>query len=338
MLKNAEKASTQAAELAQKLITFSRGGWLDRKEFHFSQLLQEIIHHQFPQQESLFDLRVPQRLWAVDGDRNQLKQVFTNLLLNAIEAGKSNKESIRIEAENVDKSGDETTLKKGRYVKITITDRGVGIPKEHLNKVFDPYFTTKSRGTRKGLGLGLAICYSIIRRHKGHIHVNSETGKGTTVEVYLPTVRVPGEAPVPHRETIPVPTGKVLVMDDEEIIRDVTRQMLHRLKYSVETFDDGWQVIKAFEDAKKAGRAFDVVLLDLFNKKGLGGKDTLNKLLKLDPQVKAIAISGFSEGSERESLKKLGFLDVLFKPYRLDDLKNLLEKINKADTGTGDSH
>jgi two-component system cell cycle sensor histidine kinase/response regulator CckA len=338
MLKNAEKASTQAAELAQKLITFSRGGWLDRKEFDFSQLLQEIIQQQFHQQESWFDLHIPHQLPAVNGDRTQLKQVFTNLLLNAIEAGEAHKEGITIGAEKVDKHRDETTLTKNRYVKVTIKDRGGGIPKEHLDKVFDPYFTTKSRGSQKGLGLGLAICYSIIQKHGGHIQVNSETGKGTTVEVYLPTSQVPVDTPVFHRETPPAPACKVLVMDDEEIIRDVTRQMLSRLKYRVETFDDGWQAVKAFEEARKAGEPFDVALLDLFNKKGLGGKDTLNKLLQLDPHVKAVAISGFSDGSDWDTLKKLGFLDILFKPYRLDDLKNLLGKINRAETRTNSSH
>jgi PAS domain S-box-containing protein len=186
ILRSVEKASAQAAELAQKLITFSKGGWLDRKEIIFSQLIQAAIRDNFPQKEALFDINIPGNLRTINGDPAYLQQVFTNLLLNAVEADEINKGNIIVAASNVDTIEENISLKKGQYVKITVKDRGIGIPKEQLDKIFVPYFSTKVRCAQKGMGLGLTICYSIIQKHEGHISVISEPGKGTTVEVYLP--------------------------------------------------------------------------------------------------------------------------------------------------------
>jgi PAS domain S-box-containing protein len=333
ILRSVEKASTQAAELAMKLITFSKGGWLDREKIIFSQLIQDAIRDNFPQKEALFDIDIPDGLRAIDGDPAYLKQVFTNLLLNAVEADKESKEKIVVVAGNVDAIEENIPLKKGQYVKITVIDKGVGIPKEHLDKIFDPYFSTKTRWAKKGMGLGLTICYSIIQKHEGYIHIISEPGKGTSVEVYLPAVHFsPASADTPvssRKNTFHPPAGKALVMDDDAIIRDVLGQMLMRLQYDVETVDGGQKAIEAFEKAGKTGNPFGIAFLDLIIKKGLGGKETLEQLLKLKPQVKAIAISGFSDYSERSSLKQLGFVDVLIKPFKLNDLKTVLDKINK---------
>ncbi|UCH96519.1 MAG: response regulator [Candidatus Aminicenantes bacterium] len=338
MLENVEKASAQAAQLAQRLITFAKGGWLKRKKLDFFQLIQDTIHDHFPQMETLFDLGISQNLRAVDGDWDQLKQVFFNLLHNAVEASEEYKGSITVTAENVELPGEYTPLPDGQYIKVIVKDKGVGIPKEQLGKIFDPYFTTKSRGAQKGLGLGLSICYSIIHKHDGYIHVSSEGGKGTTVEIYLPAFQTSSESrdtSEPGQESTPPSTaGKALVLDDEEVILDVSRQMLMRLGYEVETFDEGQHALEAVEKAEKKGKPFDVAFLDLINKKGLGGKEVLKKLPKLAPHVKAIAISGFSDGSEENALKKFGFSEVLFKPFKLNDLKKALSKINK--TGSTD--
>jgi two-component system cell cycle sensor histidine kinase/response regulator CckA len=186
ILRSAEKASLQAAEVAQKLVTFSKGGWLDRKEIILFQLIQDTIRDKFPQREALFDINIPGSLWTINGDPAYLQQVFSNLLLNAVEADKEGKGKIAIEAKNVDTSQENISLKEKQYVKITVKDKGIGIPKEQLDKVFDPYFSTKARWVKKGTGLGLPICYSIIQKHEGHISVISAPGEGTTVEVYLP--------------------------------------------------------------------------------------------------------------------------------------------------------
>jgi PAS domain S-box-containing protein len=335
MLRSAEKASTQAAELAQKLITFTKGGWLDRREIIFSQLIQDTIQDNFPQRKALFYIDISDNLRTINGDPAYLKQVFTNLLLNALEADKESKENIIIEARNVDTIEENIPLKKGRYVKITVIDKGIGIPKDRLDKIFDPYFSTKERWAKKGMGLGLTICYFIIQRHEGHITIISEPGKGTTVEVYLPAFHFFQAAPDTlvsgWKSAFPPPAGKALVMDDDAVIQDVLGQMLIRLGYEVETVDEGQQAIEAIEKAVKDNNPFSVVFLDLVNKKGLGGEETLEQLLKLAPQVKAIAISGFSDGSEQKTLKQLGFVEVLFKPFKLNDLKEILTDINKKE-------
>ena len=335
MLRSAEIASTQAAELAQKLITFSKGGWVDRKEIIFSQLIQETILDNFSQREALFDIDIPDNLWNINGDPAYLKQVFTNLLLNAVEADENNKGKIMVAARNVGAIQENIPLKKGQYVKITVKDKGIGIPKEQLDKIFDPYFSTKARWAVKGMGLGLTICYSIIQKHEGHISVTSEPGKGTTVEVYLPAFHFLQSSPdtllFNRKSTIPPPAGKALVMDDEAVIQDVVGQMLKRLGYEIETFDEGQQALVAIEKAGKTGNPFKVAFLDLLNKKGLGGKEMLKQMLKTAPQVTAIAISGFSDGSDINTLKQLGFADVLYKPFKLSDLKTVLDKIFKKE-------
>jgi two-component system cell cycle sensor histidine kinase/response regulator CckA len=335
MLKSAEIASTQAAELAQKLITFSKGGWLDRKEIIFSQLIQDTILDNFSQRESLFDIDIPDNLRNINGDPAYLKQVFTNLLLNAVEADKNNKGKIMVAARNVDTIEENIPLKKGQYVKITVKDKGIGIPKEQLDKIFDPYFSTKVRWAAKGMGLGLTICYSIIQKHEGHISVTSEPGKGTTVEVYLPAFHFFRTSPdtllSSRKSTIPPPAGKALVMDDEAVIQDVVGQMLKRLGYEIATFEEGQQALEAIEKAGKTGNPFKVAFLDLLNKKGMDGKEMLKQMLKRAPQVTTIAISGFSDGSDINTLKQLGFADVLYKPFKLSDLKTVLDKIFKKE-------
>jgi signal transduction histidine kinase len=191
MLKNAEKASIQATELAQRLITFSKGGWIVRREMTLSAVLN-IIREQNPGMKTIFHyttITIPPGLKSLYGDERYLSQVIQNLLQNADEAAAEPKR-ITLAAENVTlKKNNDFELEYGDYIKISITDNGRGIPKDQLGKIFDPYFSTKDTVTQKGLGLGLAICYSIVKKHNGHIAVKSEVGKGTTVELYLPAYK-----------------------------------------------------------------------------------------------------------------------------------------------------
>jgi signal transduction histidine kinase len=191
VLKNAEKASIQATELSQKLTTFSKGGWIVPREIILSAVLKHT-EEQNPTMKKIFHhttAAIPAGLKSIYGDERYLSQVIQNLLQNADEATAEPKQ-ITLEAENVTlKKDNDFELKNGDYVKISIIDNGRGIPGEHLGKIFDPYFSTKDNVTQKGLGLGLALCYSIIKKHNGHIAVNSEVGKGTTVEILLPTYK-----------------------------------------------------------------------------------------------------------------------------------------------------
>ncbi|MCU0288913.1 MAG: response regulator, partial [Acidobacteria bacterium] len=173
MLNSIEKAAFQAADLAQKLITFAKGVWLHRDKIVFSQFIKDIIRTNFYKYQAVFDIEIPPDLMPIDGDPGQLKQVFNNLILNAIEAQGDTKVII-IKAQNIETVPPYTPLKKGRYVEVSVIDRGMGITPEHLSKIFDPYFSTKPRGTSKGIGLGLTICYSIIQKHDGHIHILSQ--------------------------------------------------------------------------------------------------------------------------------------------------------------------
>ena len=191
MLKNAEKASIQATELAQRLITFSRGGWVIRRGITLPELLK-TIDEQNPGMKTILQQTtaiIPAGLKPLYGDERYLSQVIQNLLQNANESSTEQKQ-ITLEAENVTlKKNNDFELIDGDYVKISIIDNGRGIPEEQMGKIFEPYFSTKNTVTQKGLGLGLAICYSIIKKHNGHITVKSQVGKGTTVEIYLPAYK-----------------------------------------------------------------------------------------------------------------------------------------------------
>jgi PAS domain S-box-containing protein len=328
MLESVERASNQASDLAQKLITFSNGGWLSRKKVYVNHILEEVIQRDFAGKYTSFDLVVRPNLTPVDGDESKLKQVFHNLLINALEAGGGDKGiTITLGNEDIPEEKADVPLRKGAYVKVAIQDRGMGISRDNLAKVFDPYFTTKEKSSKKGLGLGMTICYSIIRKHNGHITVKSREGEGTTVEVYLPTTP-PVEDQAPQEPPANVPKKRVLMMDDDPIVQDVTTQMLTRLGLEVAVVEEGGQAVELYRQSMTGGKCFDIVFLDLVNEKGMGGRDTLRRLLEINPGLISVAVSGFSHEAESAGLKEDGFSDVLFKPYKLADLKKLLAQFD----------
>ncbi|MCP5105618.1 MAG: HAMP domain-containing histidine kinase [bacterium] len=190
MLRRAEQSSHQATELAQKLLTFSKGGWLFPKRITLPFILEDTIAH-YPEMKSMLqnaELRIPPDLDPIYGDDRQLRQVMFNLMQNAREAmADVNPNRLTISAYNITLLPEnDLNLNEGNYIKITISDNGRGIPPDAIQNIFDPYFSTKDTVTRKGMGMGLAICYSIIQKHNGHIAVDSIEGKGTTITIYLP--------------------------------------------------------------------------------------------------------------------------------------------------------
>ncbi|RLB11745.1 MAG: hypothetical protein DRG27_00545 [Deltaproteobacteria bacterium] len=209
------------------------------------------------------------------------------------------------------------SLKPGHYIKLIIQDTGIGIPKEHINRIFDPYFTTK----QKGSGLGLTVVYSIIKNHEGYITVDSELGKGTTFEIYLPAV------PKKEKKILEPARLKILVMDDEEIVLEVIQEMLKILGHEAIGVRDGKQAIEVYKEAKEQGSPFDVVILDLTVPTGMGGEETVRELLKIDPDVKAIVSSGYSNDPIMSEYEKYGFKAVVPKPYGMDELKEVLRKV-----------
>ena len=277
-------------------------------------------------------------LYAVEFDQGQMKHAVKNLIINAVES-MSNGGSIVVKAENFNISPETTEkslpLQEEKYVKISIQDHGAGIPEKLLSKIFDPYFSTKDRGIEKGMGLGLATTFSIINRHDGHITVESETGVGTTFTIYLPVAveKMVGIEPVKmvEPEEPSIRTKRILVMDDEEMIRRLSKHRLGRLLgYEAELAKDGAQAIELYKESMDSGKPFDAIILDLTVKGGMGGKDTVKALLELDPQVKAIVSSGYSDDPVMTYFESYGFARALVKPYTKEDLNDVLNNVIKG--------
>ena len=209
-----------------------------------------------------------------------------------------------------------------------ISDNGIGIPEEHVDKIFDPYFTTK----QKGSGLGLATSYSIIRRHDGHIQIKSKIGKGTDVEVFIPAVENKAIAKNTKSDIIENGDGRILVMDDEEMVRDISVQFLAHLGYEAEAVPDGESAVEMYRQAMTSDSPFHLVIMDLTIPGGMGGKEAIEKLKQFDPSVKAIVSSGYSNDPVLANFKHFGFEAVLTKPYKIETLSSTIANIINGKT------
>jgi CheY-like chemotaxis protein len=319
----AEKATLRAKDLTQQLLTFSKGGAPIRKAASIAELIKESANFVLSGSNAQCQYALPGDLWAVEVDEGQISQVIQNLMINADQA-MPNGGLIRVRAENAALEEDVAlNLKAGRYTKIVIEDHGIGIPAEHLPRIFDPYFTTK----QKGSGLGLATAYSIIKRHDGAITVESELGAGTTFTIYLPASDQQTPMIEVEERTPPMSQGRVLLMDDEEIIRTITGQMLAHIGYQVEVAADGAEAIEIYQRAMDRGERFDVVLMDLTVPGGMGGKEAIKTLREMDAQVKAIVSSGYSNDPIMANYKTHGFRGVVAKPYEYDELSEVVRRV-----------
>ena len=317
-----EQACLRAQALSQQLLTFAKGGAPVKKIVSIAKLLKEAAGLALSGSQSRGEFSIPGDLWPVEADGGQISQVFDNLLINADQSMPEGG-IITVGAENI--LGDaEANLPnpKGKYVKLSFTDQGVGISTKYIDKIFDPYFSTK----QKGSGLGLATAYSIIKNHSGLIKVKSHIEVGTTFTLYLPAL----EEGAPEKQETSGSVrgqGRVLVMDDEEMVRQVSTGMLDYLGYEADFASDGSQAIEKFVKAQAAGRPFAVVILDLTIPGGMGGKEAIKELLKIDPQVKVIVSSGYSDDPIMADFQKYGFSGVIAKPYRIVELSKKLQKI-----------
>jgi PAS domain S-box-containing protein len=322
-LADAERACLRAKALAHQLLTFAKGGAPIKELLSVAKLVTETGSFACRGSNVRCEFSLPDNLWTIYADSGQLGQVFQNLVINALQAMPAGG-MIKIQGENlVVESGGDLPLNPGKYVKISIQDQGLGIPSEFLARIFDPYFTTKQTGS----GLGLATAGSIIKAHQGHIAVASTLGAGTVFQLYLPASEEKiSELPRGDQGVIRG-TGKILVMDDEELVRQIIGKMLGHLGYEALFAGDGDEAVKLFAQAQQSGTAFDAVILDLTVPGGMGGKAALEKLLHLDPQVKAIVSSGYSEDAVMAEYAQHGFTGVIAKPYRITELSALLHKV-----------
>jgi PAS domain S-box-containing protein len=328
-LSDAERAAAHAQKLARQLLTFSKGGAPVKKTTSIEKIIRDSADFALRGSNVKCRYHFPEDLYLVEIDEGRFSQVIQNLLINADQA-MTRSGIITITAENATIEGDtQSSLAKGNYVKISIQDNGVGIPDRYIDRIFDPFFTTKSRGD----GLGLAVSYSIVKQHEGYISVDSRVGIGTTLNVFIPASddRISSvESGLETDERLPHGSGRILVLDDEEFVRNVTVRILEFLGYEVETVCEGAGAVEMYKSAKEQGRPFDAVILDLTVPGGMGGKDTIAVLKEIDPDVKAIVSSGYSTDPVLVDYERYGFRGYLSKPYRAKDLGGVLHNILKC--------
>ncbi|HET6461758.1 MAG TPA: PAS domain S-box protein, partial [Syntrophales bacterium] len=328
-LEIAEKAGLQAKELAHRLITFAKGGEPVRRIGSISQLLMDSVDLSLGGFNIRREFSLPNDLWPVKMDDVQIRQVINNLVVNARESMPTGG-NIIINAENVNvTAGNGLPLKEGMYVRWSVKDCGIGISQEDLQKIYDPYFTTKPTGTARGMGLGLAICHSIIKKHDGFIYVESEPGVGSTFSVYLPASPQEGSLKKDTTDKTVKKRGKILVMDDEESVRSATGIVLNYLGYEVEYAKNGDEAIELYRTAREKEQPYSAVILDLNVPGGMGGKETMNELLAIDPHVKSIITCGYLDNPIISEFTKQGVCRPIDVPYDIEKMKEILDDLLK---------
>lgn len=317
-----EEGIRQTENLTLQLLTFAKGGNPLTKAVFISQLIEEVCAFAMSGSKTHCELFLTEDLPSVEIDHGQITQVITNLLINADQAMQEGGTiKIHTAKQNVNRENSVLPLQPGNYVVLTITDEGSGISSKNLPKIFDPYFSTKEQGS----GLGLAICYSILKKHGGHISVQSVEGKETSFTIYLPVSIVQAEIKVDEDNLISG-VGKILLMDDMESVRQTAKEMLTFLDYEVDLAEDGAEAVRLYKEAFDTDRPFDVVIADLTVRGGMGGNMAVRELIEFDPNVKTIVSSGYSSDSISD-YKKFGFHDVIAKPYRLQELGKVLSDV-----------
>ncbi len=308
------------------MLTFSKGGAPVTKTRSIVSLLKESVKFALSGSNAKCGLSIPDDILPVDIDKGQMNQVINNIIINADQA-MSEGGRIKVSVENIEGSDEKTLpLKNIKYVRISIKDTGVGIPKEYLQKVFDPYYTTKSKGS----GLGLATGYSIIKKHKGFIFVDSEPGVGTCFTIYLPASGKDIYKEKHKQVKGAAGGGRILVMDDEDLIRELCGKILEKLGYEVEYAEEGLEALDLYKKAKESAKPFDAVIMDLTIPGGMGGKKAVRKVLEIDPEAKVIVTSGYSNDPVLAEYKKYGFSGIITKPFKIKEISEaVLQVINK---------
>ena len=326
LLETVEGLVAKATGLTKQLLAFSKGGIPVKKIISLPELIHDTVKFVLRGSRASCECLIPDDLCQAEADAGQITQVLTNLLINASQAMPDGG-NITVDCENTAwESLENLPLKPGEYVKIAVSDQGLGIPKENLVKIFDPYFTTKKQGN----GLGLAVCYSIISNHDGYIGVESKPGVGSTFYFYLPAFRgadvaveTIGDEDLGGKDE----RGKILIMDDEKNIIIPVGQILQRVGYEVDLAGDGAEAITKYIKAQTDGEPYDAVILDLTVPGGMNGKRTIEQLLKISPEVRAIVCSGYSDDPVLANYKEFKFREVVLKPYKVEELRRVLYRV-----------
>ncbi len=321
-LQRAMKGLMRATGLTKQLLTFARGGDPVLRIVDLEKVIRETVLFHLSGSNVRAVFHLSENLWYVRADKGQMEQVLSNLTINAKQAMKKGG-TLSIEARNW--NGMSVSDLSGQYVEIVMRDEGEGIPEKYVERIFDPYFSTKHTGS----GLGLATVYSIIAKHKGKILVSSEAGKGTVFTLYLPAAEKLRDSE--YRDSLSddvmLDHIRVLVMDDEDMVRSVAFSLLRRIGCDVDCVTDGEEALSAYKKAAVSGKPYDVIFMDLTIPGGMGGKETVKQLLSLYPEAKVIVTSGYSIDPVMAHFEEYGFKGCVVKPFSLGTLKNTLLRI-----------
>jgi len=315
-----ENSVAAAARLTRQLITFSSGGAPVKKVLDPRDVIEDSLSAALRGSQVAPRCELAADLWPVEADAAQLAQAVCNLLANAREA-MAERGTLHVSAAN------RTDTGGGHFVVISVRDEGCGIAPEHLDRIFDPYFTTKEGAT----GLGLPILFSIVTRHGGQVKVSSNLGEGASFEVWLPASPARQAEESAERRTTGDCGRYVIVMDDDEVIREVTKDMLTMLGYRVETFCDGSELIERYLLALEAGERPAAAILDLTVPGRMGGIEAASRILQVDPAARLIVSSGYSNDAAMSNYREYGFMESLSKPFRVNQLDDVLRRVTRAE-------
>jgi PAS domain S-box-containing protein len=322
-LSAAEKACLRARDLTKQLLTFAKGGAPVKNTTSIATIIGDTVEFALRGSSVRCCLHIPEHLWPVVVDEGQISQVLQNLVINAEQAmPEGGMIDVTVDNHSILFPSD-LPLKQGNYVRVSVTDHGIGIPQDHLSKIFDPYFTTK----QKGSGLGLATTYSIIKRHEGHITVSSALGKGACFTLYLPASAMKESSRDEITNELICGKGRILVMDDEGEIQEVLGKMLEHLGFEVDFASEGEKALSEYIQAFHQGTPYAAAILDLTIPGGMGGKETLRQIKAFHPEASVIVSSGYSNDPVMARFQEFGFSGVIAKPYNLLDLSKVLSQI-----------
>lgn len=323
LIREAEEASLRARDLTRQLLAFSKGGSPLKEVTSIEDIVRDTALFVASGSDVTCEFNFGENLMNVSIDVNQISQVIQNIVLNAIQAMPKGGRIV-ISAENVNLfKRDLKSGRRGKFVKLSIRDTGPGIPKKIIDRIFDPYFSTKESGS----GLGLTLSLSIIQNHNGFINVSSREGSGTLFELFLPAT---GDAPARKSSAAAQPSalaGSLLIMDDDASVLTVATKMLEHMGFTVTQALNGQQAVELYKNALGEGRPYDCVILDLTIKGGTGGRETIAALKAINPDLKAIVSSGYSTDPVLSNFRDYGFAGVIGKPYRFDELRKALSSI-----------